>query len=309
MVKAALRSPTWIANTRSGFAACTTPPPALFIAGQGGPASLAALAAVPVVGVVGTRKPSPYGGEMAAAIGADLAKAGVVVVSGLAMGIDAIAQEAALGSAGAHMVATVGVLGCGADVVYPRCNDHLFAAVRRRGLLVSEFVWGLPARGWRFPARNRVIAGLCDALVVVEGSENSGALITADFMTELNGNVLAVPGEAGRRLSAGPHKLLRTCAALCESAADVLAELGLAAPAVPPPAGPWADGRELPAGVALLLAALDAGELGANELAAAAGESAAAASSLLAWLEVEGLVRPCPGGRFRLIRGRTPESA
>ena len=180
------------------------PPPALYVQGAGAPESLHSLGAGPVVGVVGARGPSAYGREMATAIAADLARAGVVVVSGLAMGIDAVAQQAALRAARHGRPATVGVLGCGVDVVYPRCNARLFAGVLARGLLLSEFVWGLPARAWRFPARNRVIAGLCDALVVVEGSERSGALITADFMNDLDGNVLAVPGEAGRRALGGP---------------------------------------------------------------------------------------------------------
>jgi len=134
------------------------PPPALYVHGAGVPESLHALNAGPVVGVVGARGPSAYGREMATSIATDLARAGVVVVSGLAMGIDAVAQQAALRAARHGRPATVGVLGCGVDVVYPRCNARLFAGVLARGLLLSEFVWGLRARAWRFPARNRVIA-------------------------------------------------------------------------------------------------------------------------------------------------------
>jgi DNA processing protein len=281
------------------------PPPALYVHGAGLPESLQAFGAGPVVGVVGTRGPSAYGREMATAIATDLARAGVVVVSGLAMGIDAVAQQAALRAARHARPATVGVLGCGIDVVYPRCNARLFAGVLARGLLISEFVWGLRARAWRFPARNRVIAGLCDALVVVEGAERSGALITADFMNELNGNVLAVPGEAGRRLSAGPHKILREqYGHLCESAADVFDLLGIS------PAdrllGPSVEalGAGAGAGADRALALLEAGECTADELAAAAGVPVAAAAGLLSRLELEGLVQLAAGGRYRLVRGR-----
>ena len=281
------------------------PPPALYVHGAGVPESLHALNAGPVVGVVGARGPSAYGREMATSIATDLARAGVVVVSGLAMGIDAVAQQAALRAARHGRPATVGVLGCGVDVVYPRCNARLFAGVLARGLLLSEFVWGLRARAWRFPARNRVIAGLCDALVVVEGSERSGALITAGFMNDLNGNVLAVPGEAGRVLSAGPHKILKDYAHLCESAADVLQIIGIAPAGGPwqaPPPGTSGAGAE----VQQMLAMLDAGERTPDELAAAAGVPAAAAANLVSVLELEGLVQPSAGGRYRLVRGRPP---
>jgi DNA processing protein len=256
----------------------------------------------PVVGVVGARGPSAYGREMATAIATDLARAGVVVVSGLAMGIDAVAQQAALRAARHARSATVGILGCGVDVVYPQCNARLFAGVLARGLLVSEFVWGLRPRAWRFPARNRIIAGLCDALVVVEGSEHSGALITADFMNELNGNVLAVPGEAGRRLFAGPHKILREYGHLCESAADVLGMLQLGSAIQPAVGTAYAPGIGADAQRALAL--LDSGERTPDEIAAAAGVSVSTAAGLLSRLEVEGFVQMAVGGRYRLVRGR-----
>jgi len=281
------------------------PPPALFLGGRV-EEGLRTLATRHVVAVVGSRRPSPYGREMARAIALDLTAAGVVVVSGLALGIDAVAHQAAL-DAMAHQTAldsiagevgedvgedalvrerredaparergevvpvrerredapprerrkdtparaagtgvrgrptlpgvsrsprlawpaTVAVLGCGADVEHPPGNRALFARVRENGLLISEFSWGVGARPWRFPARNRVMAALSEAVVVVEGAERSGALITAREALELGREVLAVPGEAGRRLSAGPHRLLRQGAALCESARDVLEVLGL----------------------------------------------------------------------------------
>ncbi len=206
------------------------PPPAVFVAGHEASRRLGALAEAPAVAVVGTRAPSAYGREMARLIGGDLARAGVVVVSGVALGIDVCAQLAAL-EAAVHSAAdappSVGVLGCGLDIVHPRSNAAAFRALRERGLLVTEFWPGTPPSVWRFPARNRLIAGLSQAVVVVEGSRRSGSRITAELAVEASREVFAVPGEAGRRLSEAPHHLLRQGAHLCEAADDVLAVLGL----------------------------------------------------------------------------------
>ena len=166
------------------------PPLCLFVRARCGDQEirrrLRILCDAPVVAVVGTRAPSPYGTEMAWALGRDLTVRGVLVVSGLALGIDATAQAAAIAAAKvAQELATVAVLGCGPDVVYPHANARLREEVARRGLLVSEFAWGVPARPWRFPARNRVMAGLSRGVVVVEGASRSGARITAGFALEL----------------------------------------------------------------------------------------------------------------------------
>ena len=176
----------------------------------------------PVVAVVGTRRPSPYGREMARAIARDLTRAGVLVVSGLALGIDAVGAEAARrrrprrprGSA------TVAVLGCGADVVHPRSNAGCSRACAPSGLLVSEFTWGVRRAPWRFPARNRVMAGLAQAVVVVEGAERSGARITAGYAARARTRACspcpARPGEqAHARRRTG---CCATARALCESA-------------------------------------------------------------------------------------------
>ena len=220
------------------------PPPALYVRGLHQQAALHALARRPSVAIVGARRPSPYGLEMAWLLGAGLARAGVNVVSGMALGIDAQAHVGALEGApdvagaragGGHAVAPgasddapvtfVGVLGAGVRLAVPRTNAALFADVARRGVLLSEYGWSLPPAPWRFPARNRLIAALADAVVVVEGRDTSGALHTAAYALDLGRDVLAVPGEAGRPLSAGPHRLLRDGAHLCESPADVLALL------------------------------------------------------------------------------------
>ncbi len=314
------------------------PPPALFVAGRDARRRLQTLAAATAVAVVGTRAPSAYGLEMARLLAADLARAGVVVVSGVALGIDVCAQVAALeasGAAAGDRLPSVGVLGCGVDVVHPRSNAAAFRALRERGLLMSEFWPGTPPSAWRFPARNRVIAGLSGAVVVVEGSRRSGSRITADLALDAGREILAVPGEAGRRLSEAPHQLLRQGAHLCEAADDVLAVLGLersygatqSMGAEPPgveaaSGGTAADPSQAAADPSQAAVAASAGDtralladaaravLGAlrdapgdaDELAGRAGLEARAVAAALSTLEVEGLAERTEGGVFRLRR-------
>ena len=283
------------------------PPPALFVRGCCAPAAMQALSSEPVVAIVGSRAPSPYGLEMTACIARGVAGAGLTVLSGLAMGVDVAAQEEALTAlAGARVPATVAVLGCGVDVVYPRSNATAYQSVIRHGLLVSEFEPGARARAWRFPARNRVMAALADVVVVVEGTVRSGSLITAGRALDFGRDVLAVPGEAGRRLSAGPHRLLRAGAGLCEGPADVLE-------AVLPdwvPAAEDAVRGEGPRGTSsaprtpeqrLLRALADSGRT-ADGLAALCGLPSADTAVALSSLEIQGLVRSGLGGVYHLAR-------
>lgn len=172
------------------------PPPALFVNG-----------AVPdavCVALVGSRKASSTGIETARALGLALSERGVCVVSGLALGVDAAAHEGALEAGGL----TVGVLGCGIDIVYPRRNQALFESVRRHGALISEYYLGEAPLAWRFPARNRIIAGLAGTVVVVEAPEHSGALITARHALDAGRDVWAVPGPPGVRECRGSNGLL-----------------------------------------------------------------------------------------------------
>jgi DNA processing protein len=172
------------------------PPPALFVDGL--------VPATTAVAVVGSRKASTTGIEAARRLGRALGEHGVCVVSGLALGVDAAAHEGALEAGGP----TVGVLGCGIDVVYPRSNRSLFEGVRGNGALVSEYYLGEAPLAWRFPARNRIIAGLCDAVVVVEAPQKSGALITARHALECGREVWAVPGPLGAPECRGSNRLL-----------------------------------------------------------------------------------------------------
>jgi DNA processing protein len=186
------------------------------------------------VAIVGSRRPSPYGEAVAERLAADLAGAGAVIVSGLAIGVDTAAHEGALEAGGC----TVAVLGSGVDVVYPAAN----AGLARRlldggGALVSQFPEGTPPRRDHFPRRNWTIAALANVVVVVEAAEGSGALITADAALHFDKPVMAVPGSVFSPLSVGCHQLLRDGAALVQNARDVLAELSGPAEVLDDPLG------------------------------------------------------------------------
>jgi DNA processing protein len=198
------------------------PPQQLHLRGAGDPALLSR----PAVAIVGARACSPYGAQVARMLAGELAAAGLVVVSGLARGIDGEAHRGALEASG-H---TVAVLGCGIDRDYPAAHAGLARAIAERSLLVSEYEPGVDPAPWRFPARNRIIAGLCAATIVVEARERSGALITADFALDGGREVFAVPGEITSSLSAGTNSLLRLGATPLTSGVDVLESLGVAVP-------------------------------------------------------------------------------
>jgi len=195
------------------------PPKRLYLRGDGSPRLLSC----PVVAIVGTRSCSPYGAQVARRLGRELAAAGAVVVSGLARGIDAEAHRGALEGEGA----TVAVLGCGIDRDYPRAHSALAQRIAAGGLLISEYEPGTEPAPWRFPARNRIIAGLARVTIIVEARARSGALITADFALEEGREVFAVPGEITSALSRGTNELLRLGAAPLVEPEDVIDALGL----------------------------------------------------------------------------------
>jgi DNA processing protein len=248
------------------------PPTRLYLRGTGPPELLAE----PSVAIVGARACSPYGRQVARMLGQELAAAGIVVVSGLARGVDGEAHRGAL-DAGGH---TVAVLGCGIDRDYPAAHASLAAAIAERSLLVSEYERGVEPAPWRFPARNRIVAGLAAATIVVEARERSGALITADFALEEGREVFAVPGEITSVLSAGTNDLIRLGATPLTSAAEVLDLFELA------PAG--ASARDLSDSATQILEALRAGSASADELARATGLDVAAVTGALVELELAG---------------------
>jgi len=238
------------------------------------------------VGVVGARSCSPYGAQVARMLGRELAAAGLVVVSGLARGIDGEAHRGALEAGGM----TVAVLGCGVDRDYPASHAELAARIRATALVLSEYAPGVEPTPWRFPARNRIIAGLCAATIVVEARERSGALITADLALEEGREVLAVPGEITSALSKGTNDLLRLGATPLTEAGDALELFGLS--------------REPPKPVELsdvantVLSRLRDGPASADELARATSLDAGALASALTELELAGAAIAA-GGVFR----------
>ena len=281
------------------------PPPGLFVRGE----EEIALLARPAVAIVGARACSAYGRQIARSLGRELAAAGLVVVSGLARGVDSEAHRGALEASGT----TVAVLGCGIDRDYPAANRELARQVAATGLVVSEYAPGVEPAPWRFPARNRIVAGLCAATVVVEARERSGALITADFALEEGREVFAVPGEitsalSGRLERAAPARRdaahvragcpgeLRTCGARSRAAP----ELGPAAAAV------LERVREGAAGADELARATG---LGAGELAAVADRARARREGQPGGGRVSSVPLASLRGRLVLARGARPDPA
>ena len=255
------------------------PPPGLFLRGAATPELLRC----PGVAVVGARACSPYGAQVARMLGRELAAAGLVVVSGLARGIDGEAHRGALESGGQ----TVAVLGCGPDRDYPASHAQLAARIRETGLVMAEYAPGVEPAPWRFPARNRIIAGLAAATVVVEARERSGALITADLALEEGREVFAVPGEITSALSAGTNDLLRIGATPLITTREVLDLFGLDVPARDAPdLGPDAD--------AVLAHVRDA-PASPDELVRKTGLEAPAVATALTELELAGLVHQAEG--------------
>jgi DNA processing protein len=196
---------------------CYNPPPFLFYRGQL-PEDAACLA------VVGSRRATPYGRNVARSFSERLSQYGVTIVSGAARGIDAAAHEGAL--LGGNP--TIAVLGCGVDVAYPPENRRLIEQIAQTGCVISEYPPGTPPTAGRFPARNRIVAGMSLAVLVVEAAEKSGALITADLALEENRDVYAIPGSVFSDASKGTHRLIQQGARLIGSVEDILQEMGLA---------------------------------------------------------------------------------
>ena len=191
------------------------PPMVLYYRGQ-----LPDFDKAPAIAAVGTRKASAYGLTAARQLGFQLVRCGAILVSGAADGIDGAAMEGALKAGGI----VVGVLGNGADVVYPKCNRRLFEDTRLRGCLLSEFPPETPPYKWNFPKRNRIISGLCNGVLVVEAPARSGALITARQALEQGRDVFAMPGNVGVDTSEGTNELLRSGAILARDGWDVVEE-------------------------------------------------------------------------------------
>jgi len=282
--------------------ASSDPPPVLYVRGRLEPDDRLAVA------VVGARRATPHGTRTAARLAEGLASRGFTIVSGLARGIDAAAHQGALAGGGR----TVAVLGCGIDRVYPREHVRLADAIAARGAVVSELPLGTPPLRRNFPERNRLIAWMSWATVVVEAARDSGSLITAGLAAEEGRLVFAVPGPPGEPNAEGTNGLLRAGAICCRGAGDVLEDLtpqlvetAAALAAGRPPAA--RDGPAVPAAALrglseeqrrILQALPPTRGLDAETLGAACGLAPGRLLSDLLELELRGLVRPLPGRRF-----------
>jgi len=265
------------------------PPVLLYVRGEITPADRRAVA------IVGSRRSTPYGRMVAQSLARGLAEAGVTVVSGMALGIDAAAHRGALEAGGR----TIAVLGCGVDRCYPAEHRGLMQQIVAAGAVASELPPGMPPVARHFPQRNRIISGLTLGTVVVEAPEKSGALITAGLALEQGREVFAVPGSVNSEQARGAHRLLKEGAKLAESIADILEELDLqgGAPRTPPVAARAAHADpESPADP--LLAHLSLEPVGLEQLQEQTGLPAGELSARVLLLELKGLVGRLPGNRL-----------
>jgi len=263
------------------------PPPYLYLKGLL-PLSKTAVA------IVGSRRASDYGLSSTARLARELAEQGITIISGLAQGVDAAAHRSALQASGA----TVGVLGCGIDLIYPAENRRLFQEMAEKGGIISEFPVGTPPDAPNFPRRNRIISGLSRGVLVVEAAEKSGSLITARFALEQGREVFAVPGNITFRASRGTNSLIKQGAKLVETAADILGELPPEAAALPQ----WAQQQQFNLSVdeEKLCSLLAAGPLQIDELTHRSGLTVPAVSAMLLRLELQGAVTQLSGKMFTL---------
>jgi len=246
------------------------------------------------VAIVGTRRATSSGKAIAEELAEGLSRCGLAIVSGLARGIDSAAHRGALRGAGG----TIAVLGSGLDVVYPPENKRLQEEILKHGSLVTEYPLGVFPAPQNFPARNRIISGLCRGVIVVEAPEKSGALITADFALEQGREVFAVPGNIKSPVSKGVHKLLKAGACLVESVEDILFALGIEEVKFDDASQP----AQLSSEERAILKTLEAGPRHIDEIIRESALSASKITSLLTILEAEGFIRSEPGKRYLRLR-------
>jgi len=270
------------------------PPMILYALGQ--TAGLENLSAASCIAIVGSRNPTPQGTQNAQAFAQSLSAAGLTVVSGLALGIDGAAHEGALSGAAVDALATIAVVGTGLDRVYPKHHLALAHRIAQRGVILSEYPLGTPPLSANFPKRNRIIAGLSQATLVVEAAPQSGSLITAKQALEQGKEVLAIPGSIHSTQAKGCHALIKQGAKLVESAQDVLEELRLPDPFK---SQPRSDAGVIPEKEAGLLASMGFDPVHLDALQARCGLDTASLQTQLLDLELDGKVTRLPGGLFQ----------
>ena len=268
------------------------PPPVLFVAGD--PACLSQ----PQLAMVGSRNPTAGGCEHAQAFAADLVRAGLVITSGLALGIDAAAHRGALAAEGK----TVAVTGNGLDSIYPARNKSLAGEIARHGAIVSEFPPGTPPLAANFPRRNRIISGLSVGTLVIEAAIRSGSLITARLAAEQGREVFALPGSIHNPMAKGCHHLIRDGASLVETSADIIEELASLLGALDSAWDrPYHENEAKPdkdAQIHPLFAHLGYDPVDIDTLVERSGLTAEQVSAMLSALELHGSIEALPGGRY-----------
>lgn len=251
------------------------------------------------VAIVGSRAATAYGRRIAFHLGEGLVRCGLPVVSGMALGIDSQAHLGALSGSGS----TIAVLGCGVDVVYPKQNSSLYRRIIEKGVVVSEYPLRTRPEGFRFPARNRIIAGLSGGVVVVEAAKKSGSLITAQIALDIGREVFAVPGQVDSFKSEGAHFLLQQGAKLVQNIEDITVELEHLSVRSPGEVDKLSDavGEEIDPGAKELLQLIEPYPQQRDILIEKAGATAARVSELLLFLELEGLIEMLPGDQVRKL--------
>ncbi len=262
------------------------PPAALYVQGH------VELLSEPAFAIVGSRNATAQGARDSESFAYTLSNAGLVIVSGLALGIDAAAHRGGLRARGS----SIAVMGTGADRIYPPRNRDLAHELANHGALVSEFPLGTPPLPGNFPRRNRLISGLSRGVLVVEAALLSGSLITARFALEQNRDVFAIPGSIHSPLAKGSHRLIKDGAKLVECAEDILDELGLAHDPSGEPVLAHEDSNKT-------LEAMGEAPVSIDEIAERTGDDAGGIAARLSLLEIEGRIATVAGGLFQRLRG------
>jgi DNA processing protein len=258
------------------------PPPRIYAMGR------IELLNAPCLAIVGARNATALGRRNARAFARELSNAGLCIVSGLALGIDAAAHAGGLEGA----ASSIAVMGTGADIVYPPENAALAQRLKESGCVITEYPSGTPPRRGNFPRRNRLISGLSKGVLVVEASRRSGSLITARLAAQQNREAFALPGSIHSPMSRGCHELIREGAKLVECIEDVLVELGV-------PVTRRHPANEEDGARDALLAAIGCDPLSLDQIAELTGLAASACAARLSLLEIDGRIDALPGGRFQ----------
>jgi DNA processing protein len=282
------------ADFPAALLAIADPPPAFYHVGS------RELLNRPALAIVGSRNATPQGIGHAEAFAEALSGAGLTIVSGLAVGIDAAAHRGGLGGAGS----SIAVVGTGLDRIYPSANRDLAERLSQAGALISEFPLGTPPLRANFPRRNRLISGLSRGVLIVEATLNSGSLITARLAAEQGREVFAIPGSIHSPFSKGSHRLIKDGAKLVETAQDVLDELGLqaTAPARSPADAVAVDDASMEGAYGRVLEALGHDPVGIDALTTRTGLPTEAVAAALVELELAGRIAMLPGGAYQRLR-------